>query len=107
MPTVPNPDCPTVIDSLEALKGQCITAGFTAKVQRLVGGARGCAHLLALCRAMASAAIQGAYSLAARQPPEKRELTIDSLKHVIDTCHLWRSDGPMVQSLKKKFESDQ
>lgn len=107
MPTVPNPDCPAVIDSLESLKGQRITAGFTAKVQKLVGGARGCAHLLALCRAMASAAIQGAYSLAAQQPPGKRKITMDSLKHVIDTCHLWRSDGPMVQSIKKKFENDQ
>lgn len=106
MRTVPNPNCPEAIDSLSPLKGESITAGFTTKVQRLVGGSKGCAHLVALCRAMASAAIQGAYSMVAQQRPENRKLTMKSLKNVLDTCHLWRADGPMVQSLKQKIEGD-
>ncbi len=104
---VPQADCPAAENSLLPLIGESITAGFTAKVHRLVGGDRGCAHLVALCRAMASAAIQGAYSMVARKPTKERHLTIQSLKNVIDTCHLWRSDGPMVQSLKEKLGDDQ
>jgi len=107
MVTVPHEACPEAIDSLAPLKGERITAGFTTKVHKLVGGRQGCAHLLALCRAMASAAIQGAYSMVAQQPPEKRKLTMNSLKNVLNTCHLWRADGPMVQALKEKIESDQ
>ncbi|MBT8341120.1 MAG: DUF2889 domain-containing protein [Desulfatitalea sp.] len=103
MNTVPYPECPQAIDSLMPLIGERISAGFTAKVQQLVGGAQGCAHLLALCRAMGSAAIQGAFAMLSQQPPEAHDITKDSLKRVIDTCHLWRADGPMVQQLKSRY----
>lgn len=101
---VPDSNCPQAIDSLLPLKGERIASGFTVKVQQLAGGGKGCAHLVALCRAMASAAVQGAYALMARRAPEKRNLSMESLSTVIDTCHLWRSDGPMVQRLKKKLK---
>ncbi len=104
MLTVPHTDCPQVENSLQPLIGEPITAGFTAKVHQLVGGGQGCAHLVALCRAMASAAIQGAYSMMAQKPTKERRSTMQSLKNIIDTCHLWRSDGPLVQNLKKKLK---
>lgn len=107
MRTVPHTDCPQAENSLLPLVGEPITAGFTARVHRLVGGGQGCAHLVALCRAMASAAIQGAYSMMARKPTQERVATRQNLKNIIDTCHLWRSDGPMVQSLKKNLGSSQ
>ena len=106
MVAVPNTDCPAALMSLMPLKGERIAAGFTTKVQRMVGGAQGCAHLVSLCRAMASAAIQGAYSFASRQPPSLGHYSDRSFKAIIDTCHIWRSDGPLVARLKKMLAAD-
>jgi len=106
MVTVPYRDCPEALKSLLPLKGERISAGFTAKVHRMAGGAQGCAHLVALCRAMASAAIQGAYSFASRRPPAKGQYSERSLKTVIDTCHIWRSDGPLVARLRKMMSAE-
>lgn len=97
MLTVPNPDCREALASLLPLKGESITAGFTAKVHRLVGGIKGCAHLVALSRAMASAAVQGAWAALSSRPPAERKLNKRHLRSVINTCHLWRSDGPLIQ----------
>ncbi len=104
MVTVPNPDCRGALNSLLPLKGEGISAGFTAKVHRLVGGEKGCAHLVALCRAMASAAIQGAWSAVASRPLTEGKLTKRHLKSVINTCHLWRPDGPLVQEANALLE---
>ena len=81
-----------------------ITKGFTARVKSLVGGNKGCAHLVELLLAMAPAAIQG---YAAYQ--SKRPVTYDSeqskmvLRFLVDTCHAWREDGPLVALLRKKL----
>lgn len=48
MVSVPNPDCRGALTSLLPLKGETISAGFTARVHRMVGGQKGCAHLVAL-----------------------------------------------------------
>lgn len=106
MVTVPNVDCPEVADSLTPLKGERISAGFTTRVHRLVGGPKGCAHLVSLCRAMASAAVQGAYSLASRRPPSPNRYSSSSYKTVIDTCHIWRSDGPLVKRLNETITAN-
>ncbi len=107
MITVPNPECREALSSLLPLKGERITAGFTARVHQLVGGPRGCAHLVALARAMASATIQGAWAAVSRISPAEGSLSKRSLKSVIDTCHIWRSDGPLVQRVKQQLQSGQ
>ena len=100
MPTVPHEDCTHTRRSLEPVIGMEIVSGFTLKVKALVGGAKGCAHLVALLTAMASAAVQGAWSAVTREPidnPDFKRLTLDRIK---DTCYVWRSDGPAL----KKYE---
>lgn len=100
MVSVPNPECREALPSILPLKGERITAGFTAKVHQLIGGPGGCAHLVALARAMASAAIQGAYSAVSREAPPGGIFPKHTLRSVIDTCHIWRSDGPLVKRLE-------
>lgn len=99
MATVPNTECREALASVAPLKGERITGGFTARVHQRIGGGSGCAHLVALARAMASAAVQGAYAAMSRQPPPGGSYPMKSLRAVIDTCHIWRSDGPLVQRL--------
>lgn len=100
MPTVPRQECLNTCESLQPIKGMPIVSGFTARVKDLVGGAKGCAHLVALLTAMAPAAVQGAWTAAARQPMDA-EAYLPGIERIKDTCLVWRSEG----SLMKKFRS--
>jgi len=102
MPTVPNVDCDQTRRSLEPVIGMEIVSGFTLRVKALVGGAKGCAHLVALLTAMASAAVQGAWSAATRKPVDNPDIKHHTLDRIKDTCYVWRSEGP---ALKKYEES--
>jgi len=105
MPTVPNDGCLETRLALEPVKGMSIVSGFTVKVKALVGGAKGCAHLVALLMAMAPAAVQGAWTAATRLPNESQALKTYSLERLKNTCYVWRSEGPAyikyAQSLEK------
>ncbi|MBI5897258.1 MAG: DUF2889 domain-containing protein [Desulfobacterales bacterium] len=105
MLTVPNPECRDAGTSLRPLIGESITTGFTAKVHRLVGGAKGCAHLVALSRAMASAAIQGAWVAIARLPRMDSRYAKRSLRSVLGTCHLWRTEGPLAKKVQAHLDA--
>lgn len=104
MPTVPNDGCLETRRSLEPVKGMSIVSGFTVKVKELVGGAKGCAHLVALLMAMAPAAVQGAWSAATRRPNESRELKTYSVERLKNTCYIWRSDGPAFKKYKQSIK---
>jgi hypothetical protein len=51
---------------------------------------------------MASAAVQGFWTAIARHPPNPSMYSESTLKLVIDTCKIWRSDGPLVKKFKEK-----
>jgi hypothetical protein len=99
MPTVPDEMCLDTRRSLEPIKGISIVAGFTLKVKELVGGVKGCAHLVALLTAMGPAAVQGAWSAATRRPGDASALMAYGLERIKDTCRVWRADGPAYAKL--------
>lgn len=104
MPTVPHDDCLETRRTLEPIKGLSIVAGFTVKARSLVGGAKGCAHLVALLMAMAPAAVQGAWTAATRQPNNSQALKTYSMKRLKNTCYVWRSDGPAFAKYKQSLK---
>jgi len=104
MPTVPHEGCPETRTSLEPVKGMRITSGFTTKVKDLVGGSKGCAHLVALLVSMASAAVQGAWTALSRNPVENSGYLERAMQTIVDTCRVWRTDGPMLKKYRKKFK---
>ena len=57
MPTIPYDACLETQGCLDQLKGIPIVAGFTNKVKKMVGGRKGCCHLVSLLTAMAPAAV--------------------------------------------------
>jgi hypothetical protein len=73
---------------------------FTSKVKALIGGPKGCNHLLALLTAMAPAAVQGAFSAKAREPIDQETSTLIALKRLKDTCWAWREAGPLVENTR-------
>jgi hypothetical protein len=101
MPTVPMPECRETLDSLLPIKGLPIVSGFTNRVKDLVGGAKGCAHLVALITAMASAAVQGAWAAMTSKPRDPATFLPGAVERIKDTCRVWRSDGPLVKGIEK------
>jgi hypothetical protein len=103
MPVVPHDECPETRNSLEPVVGMRITAGFTNRVKDLVGGAKGCTHLVALLVSMASAAVQGAWTAMSRNPDQPSGFMSKALNAIVDTCRVWRADGPKLAEYRKKL----
>jgi len=102
--SVPREVCRETIDCLASVKGLAITKGFTAKVKKIAGDNKGCAHLVELILAMAPAVIQG---FGAHQSRKPSNFDSDHAKVVfqflVNTCRVWREDGPFVEMFKKKL----
>ena len=104
MPHHPREECPEVLPSIRNLEGLQIAPGYTMRVKRVIGGTKGCAHLTSLVVAMGESAVQGYWAAygAGRERAGLREQTI---KKFINTCHLWKEDGPIVKGLRQTFQS--
>ena len=105
MPTVPRQECRETLDSLLPLKGLPIVSGFTNRVKDLVGGPKGCAHLVALVAAMAPAAVQGTWAVMTSKPRDPAAVLPGAVERIKDTCRIWRSDGPLVKEIEKQSTS--
>lgn len=97
MPTVPRGECLETINCLVPVKGMRIASGFTLKVKELVGGIKGCSHLLALLTSMAPAAIQGYGAYQSQKPAGYGSNLPLIIGFLINTCWPWREDGPLVK----------
>jgi hypothetical protein len=100
MPTVPHEVCRETLDCLKPVKGLPIVSGFTRKIKTLVGGPKGCNHLLALLTAMAPAAVQGAFSLTASKQKDPKTKASGNMERLKNTCWAWRGDGPLMKVVK-------
>jgi hypothetical protein len=105
MPAVPHGECSETRTSLEPAKGMRITSGFTVSVKDLVGGANGCAHLVALLVSMASAAVQGAWTALSRNPEQPSGYLTKAMNAIVDTCRVWRRDGPQLAEYREKLKA--
>ena len=100
MPGVPHEECAQTAVSLQKLQGMRIVPGFTSKVKQLLGGKQGCLHLTTLVLAMAPAILQGFWAFRNRHP-EGRKISSELMdNYLLDTCWVWRRDGPLVKRLK-------
>ena len=102
MPTIPHDECIETLDSLAPLKGIAIFSGFNAKVKELVGRTKGCSHLMSLLKAMAPAAVQGAWSAMAREPIDPELHMSSAMERLKNTCRVWREDGPLMKELRAR-----
>jgi hypothetical protein len=100
MPHHPREECLVVLPWIRNLEGLTITPGFSLKVKKAIGGTKGCAHLMSLVTAMGPSALQG-YWAAYGLEEEKVTLRLQAVRNIINTCYLWREDGPLVKGLRK------
>ncbi|MGD0919382.1 MAG: DUF2889 domain-containing protein [Thermodesulfobacteriota bacterium] len=96
----PREECLVVLPSIRNLEGLRITQGFILKVKKAIGGTKGCAHLTSLITAMGPSAVQG-YWAAYGVEEEKITLRDQAVRNMVNTCYLWREDGPLVKGLKE------
>jgi hypothetical protein len=101
MPNIPHQECPETIPIFNKLEGMRIAPGFTSKVRNLIGGPKGCAHLSGLLMAMASAALQGLWTYRAKDSRRDKDIDKIANDYLVDTCWVWRQDGPMVDLIKE------
>ncbi|MEX2650615.1 MAG: DUF2889 domain-containing protein [Alphaproteobacteria bacterium] len=90
--------CGDITPAFQRLEGLKIGPGWRGRVNELLGGVKGCTHLVELLGPMATVAFQTIWSRKAR---EKRG---DGAGHIparkpgyIDGCHALASDGPIVR----------
>ena len=105
MMSIPRDACRETIDCLAPIKGLTIARGFTLKIKNIAGGSKGCAHLVELLQAMAPAVLQGLAAYRSQRPAEIHSFSEKMiLKFLINTCRVWREDGPFVETFKKKLK---
>ena len=100
MPHHPREECTVVLPWIKNLEGLTITTGFTLKVKEIIGDTKGCAHLTSLVIAMGPCAVQG-YWAAYGVEREKISLEDEAVKNIINTCYLWREDGPIIRAIQE------
>ena len=103
MPHHPRKECPEVLPWIRNLEGLEIAPGYTMKVKKVIGGTKGCAHLTSLVIAMGESAVQGYWS-AYGMESRKMGLREQTIKKFINTCHLWKEDGPIVKEIRENLQ---
>lgn len=86
--------CGDITPVFKDLKGLTIGPGWRREIKRIMGGAKGCTHLSDLLQGpMAVTAFQTVIpARAKRNKPDD-----GSTPGLINTCHAFREDGPIVQ----------
>ncbi len=107
--------CGQITPDFKKMIGLRIGGGFHRKVRERLGGVHGCTHIVELLRPVATAAFQTVASRRARElnlahrlkigkPPKPVDPNAAPEKpHVIDTCHAWSAEGPVVRRWAPHF----
>lgn len=98
MRQVPREMCLEILPDMQKLVGLKIVTGYTQKVKKLIGDVKGCSHLTHLFLNLGPAAVQGYWAAYGRKPGA-RSLANPALSRVIDSCRVWRKDGPLFRTL--------
>ncbi|MEL0637313.1 MULTISPECIES: DUF2889 domain-containing protein [Marinomonas] len=99
MAAFPFPSCSGAVPSFEKIKGTRIGPGWSRWLKKTFEGNVGCTHVLELLPVAATTAFQAMWQPLGKKYPEQVPATLLTL---VNTCHGWSEDGPMVQKLVKE-----
>ena len=109
--------CGDVTPDFKKLIGLRVGGGFHREVRARLGGVHGCTHIIELLGPVATTAFQTISSGKARElerahraksdpaPREDAPSKPGRKPYVIDTCHAWAADGPVVRRWAPDFYS--
>jgi hypothetical protein len=108
MPHVPRERCRETQESIKRIIGFEIRSGFGERVHKLIGGVKGCAHLTHLLIVLVQEALHGYWTHKMRrpEPPPQSLEDIDGLDYLINSCRLWRENGPLVKEIRAFIEEE-
>jgi hypothetical protein len=97
--------CGDITPNYQRLVGLRIGPGFTGKTRELLGGVHGCTHLLELLGPIATTAFQTIFSERERRrraaeaagTPAPAPAAASKRPRLLETCHAFRTDGPVVK----------
>ena len=95
--------CGAITPQFEQLKGARIGPGWTVRVRKLLGGVHGCTHLVELLGPLATVAYQTLVGQRKKRAKEAKDGAAAEKPRIIDTCHAYASDGPVVKKAWPKF----
>ncbi|SBS31968.1 hypothetical protein MSP8887_01622 [Marinomonas spartinae] len=96
MEAFPFPNCSGAIPSFEVIKGTQIGPGWSRWLKQEFKGKVGCTHVLELLPVAATTAYQMMWGPLSDKYPEQISKTLQGL---VNSCHGWSDDGPMVRKL--------
>ena len=86
--------CPAITDQFKKLRGLRIGRGWRRRVNELLGGVKGCTHLVELLGPVATTAFQTIYPIKSRR---EKSATGGKKPPIIDSCHALASDSEVVK----------
>jgi DUF2889 family protein len=89
--------CGDIAPAFKKLVGTRVGPGWRGKVRELVGGVKGCTHLVELLGPMATVAFQTLWSRKAREMMGKPDAPSGRKPGWLDGCHALAADGPIVK----------
>jgi hypothetical protein len=92
--------CGNIVDNFKVLKGLVIKSGWTQKTRELLGGTRGCTHLVELLGPVATTAYQTIYPARVKRDRDK---PLTHKPGLVDSCHAYAADGPIVKRRWPQF----
>jgi hypothetical protein len=86
--------CADITSNFKALRGVTIGAGWRRKILEVLGGTKGCTHLVELLGPVGTTAFQ-----ATNRARELRNAgkPLTKRPHQINACHIYNEDGPVVR----------
>ena len=94
--------CPAVTPNFKRMIGVRVGRGWRRAIREKLGGVEGCTHLVDMLNAMATVAFQTLYPVLAKKAADKPRVGRPAL---LDSCHAYRSDGPVAKRLWPEFYS--
>lgn len=97
--------CPDITPVYKSLVGIQMGPGWRKAIRMKVGGVQGCTHLTELLFPMATVAMQTIWPLL-RHRKNKPDSEVDKSEKrpvVLNTCHAWSTDSPVVKENAAKF----
>lgn len=103
----PTVGCPDIAVNYRKLIGVKIGVGWRRAIKQRLGGKLGCTHVTELLPVIATVAIQTMTPIIMKRHKQQAAAEGKEIKQtrppMLDTCHSWSSDGPIVKEFAPDF----
>ena len=97
--------CPNITANYKSLVGIRMGPGWRQSIRQRVGGVEGCTHLTELLFPMATVAMQTLWPVLSerKKKTDSKQEKSGVRPVVLDTCHAWATDSPVVKINAPKY----